>query len=104
MFQELVLDLLERHPVSDHDGPLRLDFPRQLRDGAVEIRIVPREREGGAVLGEGGTLVAAPMVNFGQAPDGGQVFRRALEDGLELGLRLGQAVELDQGTAKGDTR
>ena len=44
------------------------------------------------------------MVDFGEAADGGEVFRRALEHQLELALRVVELVQLDERAAERDAR
>ena len=41
-------------------------------------------------------------MDFGEAADGGEIFGRALEDELELGLRFVERAELDQRAAQRD--
>ena len=48
---------------------------------------MPRQRERCLVELERLVEVAAPVMNFGDAPDGGQVFGRTPEHELEFGLR-----------------
>jgi len=50
MFQKFVLDLFEREPVGGRRRQGRLDFPRELLHRVLEIRIVARERQRGAIL------------------------------------------------------
>ena len=44
------------------------------------------------------------MVNFGDAPDGGQILRSALQHELELDKRIVQLIDLDQRPSKRDAR
>jgi hypothetical protein len=46
---------------------------------------------------------SATMEDLGEAADGGEVFRGAGENGLELGLRLVQLLDLDQSASERDT-
>jgi hypothetical protein len=48
--------------------------------------------------------VTTAVVDFGDATDGGEVFRGALQDQLELGQRIIQQIELDERSAECDAR
>ena len=45
---------------------------------------------------------SAPVLDLGQPADGGEVFRRALQDEIEGGLRLVEVIQLDQGAPERD--
>ena len=72
-------------------------------DRPLQIRIVAREREGGAVLLQRVSQRSATMEDLGEAADRGEVFRGAGENDLELGLRLVELIDLDQGASERDT-
>ena len=84
--------LLERQPVVRRRRLRRLDDALEIGDGPLQIGIVARQRERRAVLGERFGERAAPVMDLGEAADGGEIFRRALEDDLELGLRVVERV------------
>ena len=73
-----------------------LELTRQLGYGLLEIRIVACEAERGAVLRERVGQCPTPMEDLREAANRGEIFRGALEHQLELGLRVVEAVQLDQ--------
>src|SRR6267143_1415392 len=85
--QQLALHLIERETVGRDGGLLRLDLPGELRDGLLEIGIVARQRERGAVLRERFLQFATAMMDFPETADRGEVFGSVLEDVFELALR-----------------
>lgn len=97
-------NLLQRQPAFARLGWLGTDFPGEVGDGLLEIRIVAGERQRRAVLRERLLEVAAPMMDFRDAANGGEILGRALQHELQLGLRLVQLVELDERAAERDAR
>ncbi len=63
-----------------------------------------RASQGGAVLFQRLRERSAAMENFGEAPDGREVLRRAREHEFELGLCLVQVIELDECASERDAR
>ncbi len=100
--QELALHLVERKPVGGGRRLPRLHLASELRDGLLEIGIVTRERQRRAVLRQRFGKRSAPVVDLGQPADGGEIFRRALQDEIEGGLRLVELIQLDQGAPERD--
>jgi hypothetical protein len=94
--------LIERQPVGRIGTALRCELTRKLGDGLFEIWIVAGEREGGFVVHERLGQIAAPVKDFGDAADGGKVFRGALEDELQLAPGFVELAELEEGAPHGD--
>ena len=73
-------------------------------DGLLEIGIVARERERGAVVRQRRGQIAAAVSDLGQAADRGQVLGRAGEHVLQLRLRVVELAELDERAAERHAR
>jgi len=101
--QELLGRLLEGEAVGGVRGRFRLHLSRQVGDRLLEIRIVPREGERGAVLREGFDERALPMEDIGQATNRGKVLGSAPQHLLQLLLRVRELLELDKRASKGHT-
>jgi hypothetical protein len=100
--QQLALHLVERQTVGRNRGLLRFHLPRELGDGFFEIGIVARKPERGSILRERGGQLAAAMMDFPEAADGGEIFRSVLEDVFELALRRFELIQLEQRAAERD--
>ena len=100
--QELALHLLEREAIRGCRRRRRFHLARELRDGPLQIGIVFREGQRRAVLRERLGELAAAIVDFRDAADRGQVFRRALENGGQLGQPRVELVQLDERAAERD--
>ena len=74
--------------------------PRNLIDGLLEIGIVTRDDERALVERERLIELAAPVMDFGHAPDGRQVFRGVLKHVQQLHLRLFERIQLDERSAE----
>src|SRR4051812_43996304 len=73
-------------------------------DRRDDVGVVRRERQRGAVMPERLVPQASVCLNFGQRPEGGQVFRRDVQDGGELRGTLVELFEADERASEGDTR
>jgi len=100
--QQLALHLIERETVGRDGGLLRLDLPGELRDGLLEIGIVARQSERGAVLRERFLQFATAMMDFPETADRGEVFGSVLEDVFELALRLFELIQFEERASERD--
>ena len=80
----------------------RLDFPGKLGHRLLELGVVPRQGQSGAVLGQGFAKFPASMIDFGQAANRGEILARALEHQLELALRIVQLIQFEEGASERD--
>jgi hypothetical protein len=73
-------------------------------DRRRDVGIVRRERQRGAVMPERLAWQASVCLNLGQCPEGGQVLRRAVQDGGKFRGTLVEPFEADERAREGDTR
>src|SRR5215213_6760946 len=80
------------------------NLPRQPGDRLFQVGIVRGERQRGFVLGQRRGQVAATLMDFRQAADGGEVLGRAAEHGLQFLPGAIEVAEFDQRPAKRHAR
>ena len=80
---------------------LRRKLARQLVDRLFEIGIVAGQAQRRAILRERLGESAAPVEHLRQTAHGGEVFRRAFQDDLELGSRRLELVQLEERAPEG---
>src|SRR5438552_1226581 len=80
----------------------RLDFPGKLGHRLLELGVVPRQGQSGAVMRQGLAKCPAPMMDLSQAANRGEILTRALEHQLELALRIVQLIEFEEGASERD--
>jgi len=77
---------------------------RQLVDGPLEIGIVARERQRISILMQRFAELTVPMMDFGDAAYRREIFRSASQYQLQLGERVIELIELDEGAPERDAR
>ena len=71
-------------------------------DRVLEVAVVLRELQGTAIVHEGLAHQPAALIDLRDGADRRQVARRRVENSGQLGERLVEAVELDEGAAQRD--
>src|SRR5712691_10574540 len=102
MDRQLAARLLERQTAGGMRRLGRLDFPGKLAHRLLELGVVSRQGQSGAVLRQGLAKVPSSMIDLGQAANRGEIFARALEHQLELPLRIVQLIQFEEGASERD--
>src|SRR2546428_9692133 len=102
MDRQLAPRLLERQTAGGMRRLGRLDLPGKLTHRLLELGVVSRQGQSGAVLRQGLAKVPSSMMDLGQTANRGEILTRALEHQLELALRIVQLIQFEEGASERD--